>query len=141
MNSVKFIIIGLVILFALLLFAAAAKVMFFPAMVANTAINSAEGVIKKTLDSTNVLHNYEWFYDTNAAIESRVAQVSSHKDILAGTTDVPERSVLNMELAAMKQSCRELTTKYNANSEKANRSLFKSNGLPESFDISICEGK
>ena len=139
MSYLKFAVIGILGLGAVSLLGVAAKVVLFPAMVANTAINSAEGVVKKTLDSNNVIHNYEWFYDTNAAIESRVGQIKSHKELVAGATEASERSVLNMELAAMKQTCRDLVTKYNANTEKANRSLFKSNGLPESFNISTCE--
>lgn len=116
------------------------KAALFPVTVAHTALNSAAGIMTKTLNSDNVLHNYEWFYDVNASIESRVGQIRTHSKLASPETDSNERSKLNMELAAMQQSCRDLVTKYNANSQKANRSLFKSNGLPESFSISSCEG-
>lgn len=140
MNYIKWVVFGLLALAAVSLIGIAAKVVLFPAMVAGTVINSAEGVVKKTLNADNVIHNYEWFYDTNAAIESRLGQIKSHSSLVK-TADAGERSTLNMEMSAMMQTCRDLTTKYNANSEKVNRSLFKSNGLPESFPVSICESK
>lgn len=116
------------------------KVVLFPVNVANTAINSATGVIEKTLDSNNVIANYEWFYDVNAKYESRVNQIKGHKTMLQTEEDKQERSRINMELAAMRQSCRDLVTMYDANTEKANRSLFKSKGLPETLILSTCEG-
>ena len=139
MKYFKWVAIVLVVVFGLSVFGVVMKTVLFPAKVATTAINSAGGVINKTLNSDNVIHNYEWFYDTNGAIISRTGQINSHKSLVSETSDPDERSVLNMELSAMKQTCRELVTKYNANSEKANRSLFKSNGLPDSYNLSTCE--
>lgn len=115
------------------------KVVLFPAKVAHTAVNSAGAVVEKTLNSDNVLNNYEWFFDTNAQYESRRGQITAHAGLVKVEQDQKERSRLNMELAAMRQSCRDMAAKYNANSEKANKSIFKSKGLPEALNINTCE--
>ena len=104
------------------------------------SVASAPGrVVNKTLQTENILSSYEWFYDTNAQFDSRKSQVKSHAGLLAGEQDAKERSRLNIELSAMRQSCRDLATKYNANSEKANKSIFKSRGLPETLNLNECE--
>lgn len=117
----------------------AAKIFLFPAAVLNTAANSAKGVIDKTLDSNNVIVKYEWFHDANAQRDSRINQIKAHSDILAGTTDAKEKTMLLAERAAMQQSCRDLTTSYNANSQKVNVSIFKGNSLPVTLNITDCE--
>ena len=101
---------------------------------------SAPGrVINKTLGTDNIITSYEWFYDTNAQFDSRRSQVKAHAGLVAAETDAKERQRLNVELAAMRQSCRDLATKYNANSEKANKAIFKSNGLPDTLQLNTCE--
>lgn len=117
----------------------ALKVLLFPAMIVNTAADSAKGVIDKTLDSSNVIHKYEWFHDVNANRDSRLNQIKAHLSILSDETDKKERSRLSMELAAMQQSCRDLSTRYNANSEKVNVSIFKGSTLPATLNINDCE--
>lgn len=96
-------------------------------------------MVNKTLQTDNIISSYEWFYDVNAQYEARRAQIAGHAKLLAGEQDKQERARLNMELAAMRQSCRDLATKFNANSVKANKSLFKSHNLPESLPITACE--
>lgn len=115
------------------------KVVMFPVNVAHTAVNSAGAVVAKTLNADNVLNNYEWFFDTNAQWEARRNQITAHASLVKQEVDPKERSRLNMELAAMRQSCRDMATKYNANSAKANKSLFKSRGLPDAINLSDCE--
>ena len=43
------------------------------------------------------------------------------------------------ELAAMQQSCRDLATRFNANSEKANKAIFKGNAVPQTLETSQCD--
>lgn len=119
----------------------AIKIFLFPVAVMNTAANSAKGVIDKTLDSSNVIHKYEWFHDVNASRDARLGQIKAHHTLLADEADKKERSRLNMEVAAMQQSCRDLSTQYNANSEKVNVSIFKGSSLPASLNINDCEVK
>lgn len=106
---------------------------------AGIAVLTAPGrVVTKTLDTNNVINSYEWFYDVKAQFAARRGQLKSHDHLLASVSDA-ERSRLLIELAAIRQSCRELVAKYNANSEKANKAIFKSQGLPETLPAADCE--
>jgi hypothetical protein len=96
-------------------------------------------VVEKTLGTDNIIASYEWFYDTNAQFEARLAQIKGHVGLLSSEKDAQERTRLNIELAAMRQSCRDMAAKYNGNSQKANKSLFKSRGLPEALALNACE--
>lgn len=117
----------------------AIKLVLFPVNVAHKAVNSAAGVANKTLDSNNVIANYEWFYDTSAQFGARVGQIRAHMELVNDESDAKERSRLSIELSAMRQSCRDMASKYNANSEKMNRSLFKAKSLPETLSLNQCE--
>jgi hypothetical protein len=96
-------------------------------------------VINKTLQTDNIIFNYERFFDVNANFTSRSAQVKQYKEFLATETDPSEKVRLRTEMAAMQQSCRELATKYNADSQKMNRSVFKDSDLPYTLNIAECE--
>lgn len=106
----------------------------------NTALNVATAparVIDKTMETNNIIHSYEWFFDVNAAYTARAAQVvefESQKE----SDDPGERSRERMELSAIRQTCRELVTKYNADSQKMNKSIFKGWSLPIALDIQTC---
>lgn len=106
--------------------------------VIGTAATAPGRVINKTLETNNIIFNYEWYFDTNAAYTSRVQQIAAHSKLISKSKE-PDKA-LQIELAAMEQSCRDLVTKYNANSAKFNRAIFKSNDLPPVLDISTCEG-
>jgi len=101
--------------------------------------NAPAKIISKTLETDNIIHNYEWFYDVNASYEARFEQVKQFKTFFNEETDKSERSRLRIEMSAMQQTCRELAKKYNANSEKMNRSIFKGWSLPEALSSSACE--
>jgi hypothetical protein len=103
------------------------------------ALSAPARVISKTLDTDNILHNYELFFDLNAGYISRTGQIDSYKTLMAGETDKGEQRKLRIEMVAMQQTCRSLVVKYNANAEKLNRKLFKANSLPEQLQIANCE--
>lgn len=96
-------------------------------------------VLSKTLGTENIITSYEWFFDANAQYVARRGQVKSHAALIKDVTDSQERQRMTIELGSMRQSCRDLVTRYNANSAKANKSLFKSNNLPEALELSTCE--
>jgi hypothetical protein len=103
-----------------------------------TSIVSAPGrVIQETLKTNNIINNYEMFFDLNAGYERRVADIQSQKLMLDGATG-DELNRLKIELVGLQQTCRDLVTRYNAASEKENRSLFKANKLPEQLEITTC---
>ena len=103
-----------------------------------TSIISAPGrVLRETLQTNNIINNYEMFFDLNAGYERRVADIQSQKLMLDGATGA-ELNRLKIELVGLQQTCRDLVTRYNAASEKENRSLFKANKLPEQLEIATC---
>lgn len=105
----------------------------------SSVVTAPSRVVNKTLQTDNIIFNYERFFDVNANFTSRAAQIKQYKEFLATETDPAERVHLRTEMAAMQQSCRELATKYNADSQKMNRSLFKDKDLPYTLNISECE--
>lgn len=94
-------------------------------------------VITDTFQTGNVTRNYEMFYDINAGHDRRVADISGHKAAMTSATG-EEKNRLNVELLGMQQTCRDLVTRYNAESAKMNKAVFKSNSLPETLDINSC---
>lgn len=101
-------------------------------------ISTPARVLDKTLDTNNVIQSYEWFYDVNASYKARRNQVEQFNILFSEEEDKAEKRKLRIELAAMQQSCRELVTKYNANSEKMNKSIFKGWSLPDILLIETC---
>lgn len=96
-------------------------------------------VVGKTLETNNILTNYELFHDEAKQFDARVAQIKEHAAYMKAEADPAERSRLRMETGAQQQSCRELAADYNANSLKLNRQLFKDRGLPPTLDATSCE--
>lgn len=105
----------------------------------NTVATAPGRVINKTLQTNNIIFNYERFFDVKANYDARVAQINEQKPLLDAEKDPAERSRLRIELSAMKQSCRELANGYNADAQKLNRSLFRDNKLPDQLDVTACE--
>jgi type IV secretory pathway component VirB8 len=101
--------------------------------------NAAVGVVEKTLDPNNIVHKYEWFFNTAGAINARVAQLKAHKVLVEGETDAKEKQRLRIELVGQQQSCRDMVQSYNMTASKANVSIFKTDATPVSFSPSICE--
>lgn len=104
-----------------------------------TSVTSAPGrVVGRTLQTDNIIQNYEGFYNRNANYGVRLAQVAEYRDYLKNETDADEKQRLRIELSAMRLSCRELAAGYNADSAKQNRALFKSKGLPPVLSEEDC---
>jgi hypothetical protein len=104
-----------------------------------SATTAPARVINKTLETNNILTNYEMFHDEAQNFGARVNQIGEHRGFLKSEADPAERTRLRMEMAAQQQSCRELAADYNANSRKLNRKLFKDAGLPAELDATQCE--
>jgi len=93
----------------------------------------------RLFSAEKIIFNYEWFYDTNQAFVAKLPQIAELKSQLEAETDKEERVMLRTELNGVRQVCREVAAGYNANSEKINRNLFKSNSLPYSLDPENCK--
>lgn len=96
-------------------------------------------IVSKTLDADNVLNNYEWFHDANGNYLARVSQIKQFKKLSGDETDQQERSRLRIEMAAIQQSCRDLSRRYNANAAKMNRGIFRERSLPDQLNTGDCE--
>ena len=118
----------------------AVSVAGFAINVITQPMRTASGIMNKTFNSDNVLHKYEWFHDTNASYISRVNQIEESTKQFNAETNEAEKRTIRMELNAQKQSCRDLVTKYNANSIKTNVGIFQGREAPTTLDISTCEG-
>jgi len=100
-------------------------------------VSAPSRVIDKTLNTNNIIQSYEWFYDVNAGYESRIGQIRdiSSQEGISETDSISLRT----ELSAVKQSCRELVTEYNANSQKMNKQIFKGWTLPVTLNLETCD--
>lgn len=104
------------------------------------SITSQPGrVISKTFDADNVIQNYEYYHDANGNFIAKTAQVRQFREMVKQETDPQEKSRLRIEMAAIQQSCRDLAQRYNANSQKANRAIFKGGRVPEQLYMGDCE--
>jgi len=97
------------------------------------------GVAERTFDADNMIHNYEWFYDTYNAVEAKRPLIETHKSYLAEETDPDEKFRLRMELTGMQQSCRNMVADYNANASKANVSIFQGRDVPGRLSLTVCD--
>lgn len=110
-------------------------------MVTNTAV----GVAERTLDPDNVLYNYEWFkrqYHDVWAMDQKIfnAQVSlSQFREGAGPRenwtfeDKQMDNRLQTIVLGLQNQKKAMIAEYNARSQAANRSIFKTGDLPESL--------
>lgn len=103
------------------------------------SVASAPGrVVSKTMQTDNIIGSYESFFNRKAAFDARVAQIDEHVGLMKENTDPAETSRLRIELAGMRQSCRELATTYNADAAKMNKSLFRDGKLPATLSETDC---
>jgi ATP-dependent Zn protease len=103
-------------------------------------MRTASGIMNKTFNADNVLTNYTWFHDSHAVYLSRVNQIKVSAKQYNDETNEEEKRKIRMELNAQKQSCRDLVTRYNANSVNTSKGIFKGQTAPEILNISTCEG-
>lgn len=109
--------------------------------VVTTALSFFPGIFKKTFTPENAITSYERFYDLHAAFTERIVQISVAKDMLANSQGASESELqrLRTEVAGAKYSCAHIASMYNAESEKKNKEVFKSEGLPHKLLTTECE--
>jgi hypothetical protein len=125
---------------AVLVLAAVGRFVLYP-------LTQGAEVVKKTLDADNMIYNYEWFKQRNQdiqAIDSKVRgadeavkmfkdEAGPRKDWKRG--DREESARLSSILLGLKQQRADLAAEYNARSQMANRSLFRTGELPERISV------
>jgi hypothetical protein len=125
---------GIFVLFVLYLFASFMGVV-------GTVVTAPGRVINKTLQTDNIIYNYEWFHDTAQAFGARVNQIASHKRAMAQVppAETAELSRYRVEVEGMRQSCRDMAAHYNANALKVNRAVFRDPRTPPQLFIEACD--
>ncbi len=102
-------------------------------------MRSVSGVVDLTLDADNVIRTYEWYHDAWGQLQAKYDDVRMKADFYESETDADEIRRLRIELAAVVQSCRDLSGQYNANAAKVNRNIFQRGDVPEVVDMARCE--
>lgn len=100
-------------------------------------------IVNKTLDTNNVIQNYEWFkqqYQDILAIDQKIATFKldiESFEASAGPRDTwkfddrQEWNRINSVVSGLTSQKASMVAEYNAKSQMANRNLFKTNDLPE----------
>jgi hypothetical protein len=114
--------------------------------VAGTVVDSANGVIDKTLDSNNVIYNYEFFKQSYQDIQALTAKIAD-ADKAANTFDAQFKSRKEMDrddkqesdrlhaiVSGLQQERQTEVATYNARSQMANRNIFKTNDVPNHIE-------
>jgi len=119
------------------------RIIFFPVKVANTVLNSAGDVVDKTLDAGNVIFNYEHFFDmyqsygrykenidsVNSSMAQFAKDYGNDRSKWARDTRQTYEDMRN-EVIGYQRMMADIKARYNADSQKLNRKIFKSNSLP-----------
>ena len=101
-------------------------------------LRSAVGIAERTAAPGNVIATYERFHDRYQSYNMRLRQIDSHRQLMAGVTDINERYRLTVELNGMRQSCLAAASEYNAESRMTNREIFRGRELPVQLDMEAC---
>lgn len=110
-------------------------------------LRTSAGVRERVANPDNVLYQYEHFHDLCAGVRAADQKITVKQDEIAAYDKrhpdgddsdrfqaAPKRDRLDTELSGLKQHRTDLAEQYNADSAKANRSLFKGWSLPERID-------
>ncbi|GHE33096.1 hypothetical protein GCM10017673_40030 [Streptosporangium violaceochromogenes] len=110
-------------------------------------LRTASGVRERVGNPDNVLYQYEHFHDLCAGVRAVDSKITAKQDEITAYDKrhpdgddsdrfqaAPKRDRLDTELTGLKQHRADLAETYNADSAKANRSLFKDRNLPERID-------
>lgn len=103
------------------------------------------GTVERTLAPDNAIYNYEWFKRQNADIAAMTVKLSSAEqaktdfEASAGPRDKwafddkTEWNRLNTIVLGLRNQRASMVAEYNARSEMANRTIFKTGDLPTSI--------
>lgn len=103
-------------------------------------------IAKKTMDADNVIFNYEWFYDRYhgvLAVDRKIENTNKSLTLFISVAgdrskwtfeDKTEHARLNAVLLGQKNIREDFVAQYNANAQKFNRKIFKSNKLPDRLE-------
>lgn len=113
---------------------------------AYNAFTAPARVANRTLETDNIINNYEWFkrqHNDILAVDKRIEIANNDVDAFksgAGPRtdwdyeDKTEFSRLTSIVAGLKGNRAEMVSIYNAKSQMANRNIFKDKNLPETVE-------
>jgi hypothetical protein len=96
-------------------------------------------LVAKTADTNNIINSYETFFQLNANYTAVLPKIKEWQGYYDDEKNAEEKARLRTELGALKASCRDLVTTYNANTAKLNKAMFRDKNLPETLNIKTCE--
>lgn len=119
------------------------NIISLPFFVANKAADGAKTVVSRTLDGDNILFNYENFKDMYEGAKQQVANIKKQEkslddlrktygeDAKAWPKDVRDNaSFIQQTIDGLNMQYQNIAARYNADSKKLNRNLFKDKDLP-----------
>jgi hypothetical protein len=114
----------------------------------SSVVTAPGRVITKTLETDNIIGNYEWFkrqYNDIKAIETRMA--IARKTVKDFSQEVPvavrtfedkqQYNRLMIILQGLEGQWTVMVAEYNSRSQMANRSIFKTGELPDYFSTTL----
>lgn len=113
---------------------------------AYNAFTAPARVANRTLETDNIINNYEWFkrqHNDILAVDKRIETANNDVDAFKNSAgprsdwdyeDKTEFARLNAILTGLKGNRADMVSIYNAKSQMANRNIFKSNDLPETVE-------
>lgn len=121
------------------------KIVWFPVNTVEKSIDTAYGVVDKTMTTDNAIYNYEWFKEQEANIrvclkneeiakseyDTYVATLPKDRNAWSRDDKQEEASLRNSYIALQKLTNIEIE-KYNARASMVNRNVFKDN-LPSNM--------
>lgn len=124
------------------------RIVLFPLFVADKVVDTAQGVVAKTMNADNALFNYELFHDLSQGVKQAEANIRAQDQAIATLTvtygedalkwpkDVRERyAFINETKQGYITQYNRLAGDYNAQSRKLNRNLFRDKGLPHEIPL------
>jgi uncharacterized protein YggE len=137
--------IGIVLLLSVAIIVT--KIVFFPTHVANKAVDTAHGVVDKTLNADNAISNYEMFKDLYNSAKAQAQNIKNtqksiddlkamYGDPSTWSKDIREEyNYLRQNLDGYLMQYQSIVKEYNSNSSKINRNLFKDKNLPSELPL------
>lgn len=129
------------------------KTMFFRVNTVDKSIDTAYGVVDKTLDADNAIYNYEWFIEQEAHIRTCLKNEEIAKEewelfkselpedrTTWDRDDKQEEASLRNSYYALEKLTNLAIEQYNAKSEMVSRNIFKDN-LPSNITRAFYAGK
>lgn len=151
-KGVKYFFIAFVVFIGLSVVGVACNIISIPFFVANKAADGTKTIISRTLDGDNILFQYEHFFDMYEGAKQQAANIKKQEtsledlkvtygeDALKWPKDVRQDSAFIREtISGLNMQYQSIVARYNADSSKLNRKLFKDKSLPYELPLDINE--